>query len=548
MFAQVVCGADEGIAGAMTSFPQVDRRAVLGGTAAAAVAPLVVDAKPARAKAHVDFDVAVIGGGVAGAYTAWRLRQAAPALRVGLFEMSGRIGGRLRSVSFPQAPHLVGDVGGMRFLPVQKHVMGVVKQLNLPTRPFPVASPNNRIALRGKSYSYAEAGNGSNLFGYNIASGDQSPQSSLYARAMSRIVPDFTSMTREKWKAMRATFTYKGRLLKDWAAWTLLNDAFTAEERAFVQDAGGYDDFILYQSGLQEFDFNFLGDDESKPFLCVAGGYQRLPQALANEAQHFGAHVAMNTRLAGLHVPDKADGLFHLTLAESGKRSAVTAKRVVLALPRRAIELIDDFPALRRPEVADLVSSAVAVPACKSLTLYARPWWKDVGVTGGRSVTDVPARQFYALGAEPERLPIEDTGGFGLLMQYADALIAEYWRETVPVSSDAGFQMLGGDSQLAQEITREAGLVYGVTPPAPLAACFQDWSADPYGGGWHFWAQGRDGFALADRVMQPVEGRALFICGEAYTTNESGWVEGAVERAETMLQRHFGLKAPEWLA
>jgi len=29
---------------------------------------------------------------------------------------------------------------------------------------------------------------------------------------------------------------------------------------------------------------------------------------------------------------------------------------------------------------------------------------------------------------------------------------------------------------------------------------------------------------------------------------EAGWVEGAVERAETMLQRHFGLRAPDWLA
>ncbi|HEX2593740.1 MAG TPA: NAD(P)/FAD-dependent oxidoreductase [Rhizomicrobium sp.] len=531
---------------------RIDRRAVLGSGAALTLAPFAAAAKTAPRARPADFDVAIIGGGVAGCYTAWRLRQAAPGLRVGLFEMSNRIGGRLRSVSFPQAPNLFADVGGMRFLPVQKHVAGLVQQLNLPTRGFPVASPSNRIALRGKSYSYAEAGNGANLFGYNISPADQSPQSSLYVRAMSRIVPDFAAMTPDKWKAMRATFTYKGRLLKDWAAWTLLNDAFTAEERAFVQDTGGYDDFILYQSGLQEFDFNFLGDDESKPFLCIAGGYQRLPQALANEAQHLGVTVAMQSSLVGLHVPPKPGGLFGLVVSSGtdARQQALTAKHVVLALPRRAIERIADFPALKDPKVADLVGSVTAVAACKSLTLYERPWWKDAGVTSGRSVTDMPARQFYAIGSETERLPIEDAAGHGVLMAYADGPMVEYWRETVPAPrlEDAGFQMLAGDSQLAQEITREAALVYGVTPPVPLAACFQDWSADPYGGGWHFWAQGRDGFALADRVMQPIEGCPLFICGEAYTTNESGWVEGAVERAETMLQRHFGLKPPGWLA
>jgi monoamine oxidase len=125
----------------------------------------------------------------------------------------------------------------------------------------------------------------------------------------------------------------------------------------------------------------------------------------------------------------------------------------------------------------------------------------------------------------------------------------EFWRETVPPPkpADAGFQWLAGDSQLAQEINREAALVYGVIPPQPIAACFQDWSADPYGGGWHFWAQGVDGLAIADRIIKPLDDRNLFICGEAYTPNESGWVEGAIERSERMLQQHFGLGAPNWL-
>lgn len=527
---------------------RIDRRTFIG---TAAVATAVAPALAAKRRAAAaEFDVVVIGGGVAGTYTAWRLKQAKPELRVALFEMSGRIGGRLRSISFPQAPHFFADVGGMRFLPVQKHVAGVVKTLNLPTRGFPVAGENNRIALRGKSFRYAEAGGGNNLFGYNIAPGDQSPQSSLYVRAMSRIVPDFASMTPDKWKAMRSTFVYRGRLLKDWAAWTLLNDAFTAEERAFVQDTGGYDDFILYQSGLQEFDFNFLGDDESKPFLSIGGGYQRLPEALAEEARHLGVEVTMHCPVVGLHIPDKRGDIFRLTTTPvDAMRAETTAKQVVLALPRRAIEMIDDFPALRREPLRTLVQSAIAVPAGKSLTLYPRPWWKDQGIVGGRSITDMPARQFYALGAEIERLPVEDTGGFGILMQYADGNTVEFWRETVPPPkpSDTGFQWLGGDSELAQEINREAALVYGVTPPTPLAACFQDWSADPYGGGWHFWAQGVDGLAIADRIIKPLDDCNLFICGEAYTPNESGWVEGAIERSERMLQQHFGLGMPNWL-
>ena len=97
------------------------------------------------------------------------------------------------------------------------------------------------------------------------------------------------------------------------------------------------------------------------------------------------------------------------------------------------------------------------------------------------------------------------------------------------------------------EIHREAGLTYMTQPPAPLGACFQDWTVDPYGGGWHLWRQGCDGMELADSVMSPIPGHELYICGEAYSPYSQSWAEGAVERAETMLQRHFGLKPPRWL-
>ena len=103
------------------------RRRFLAGSAAAYLAPLARTAAAGQA----DLDVAIIGGGVSGAYTAWRLRNQRPDLRVNLFEMSDRIGGRLRSVHFPQAPHLIGEAGGMRFLESQKHVFNLVRHLRL---------------------------------------------------------------------------------------------------------------------------------------------------------------------------------------------------------------------------------------------------------------------------------------------------------------------------------------------------------------------------------------------------------------------------------
>src|SRR5687767_7972690 len=64
-----------------------------------------------------DLDVAIIGGGCAGTYSAWRLQQEmGDKSSIGLFEYSDRIGGRLYSVTVPGVPSLKAELGGMRYI------------------------------------------------------------------------------------------------------------------------------------------------------------------------------------------------------------------------------------------------------------------------------------------------------------------------------------------------------------------------------------------------------------------------------------------------
>ena len=90
---------------------------------------------------HVD--VAVIGGGIGGIYTGWRLltsplaqsrladwQAARGKLRVAVFEGSGRLGGRLLSARSPHMPDTTAEIGGMRYVaPAQTLVMGLVEQV-----------------------------------------------------------------------------------------------------------------------------------------------------------------------------------------------------------------------------------------------------------------------------------------------------------------------------------------------------------------------------------------------------------------------------------
>ena len=520
----------------------VSRRHLLAGGAALALAPLGARATTMRP----ELDVAIVGGGVSGAYAAWRLAREAPHLRVRLFEASDRIGGRLHSVAFPQAPHLVAEVGGMRYLKAHAHVSGLIDALGLPSRLYPIDRDPNRVMLRGRNFSQADVAAGRARFAYAVPDADQKPDAKFFENAIAGILPkQHPPKTPAEWARLRATYKYKGRLLRDWKNRDLLLTGMSAEELALVEDGSGYDDWIEGETGLDEMDYVFVHDDESKPFYTVAGGYQRLPLTLAAQAAKAGAPIAVNTRLVGLTAER---GLHRLTLRDvHGRQSEITAARVILALPRRGLERIENFPDARaNANFARLIASVTPIPACKSLLLYKKPWWREHGIVEGRNITDMPARQFYCLGAETTRLPSEDTNGYGVLMAYCDMKSVAAWQKLVPNPDASGFTSLSGDSALAQEIHREASLVIGKTDVQPLAARFQDWSADPFGGGWHYYALGHDGVADSAAMLKPMPERDLYVCGEAYSRAQ-GWVEGALERAETMLERHFGLGKPNWL-
>ena len=58
-------------------------------------------------------DVVIVGGGVGGLYTAWRLMKSTD-LTIAVLEASDRFGGRFHTVSMPGG--FPADLGAMRYL------------------------------------------------------------------------------------------------------------------------------------------------------------------------------------------------------------------------------------------------------------------------------------------------------------------------------------------------------------------------------------------------------------------------------------------------
>ncbi|MEE9332718.1 MAG: NAD(P)/FAD-dependent oxidoreductase [Granulosicoccaceae bacterium] len=101
-------------------------------------------------------EVAIIGAGVSGMVAAFEL------MKLGLTPViyeSGRMGGRLRSVEFPNSHGIVAELGGMRFPESSTTLFHYINKLGLKTRPFPnpltLAAGSTIIDLAGEPV-YAE--------------------------------------------------------------------------------------------------------------------------------------------------------------------------------------------------------------------------------------------------------------------------------------------------------------------------------------------------------------------------------------------------------
>ncbi|XP_046584737.1 L-amino-acid oxidase-like [Haliotis rubra] len=86
-------------------------------------------------------DVAIIGGGIGGAYTGWRLRDRG--LSISVFEFSDRVGGRLFTAELPVAPGTYLDFGGMRFCPTDHTTLNrTATEIGLDIIPFELGYGN----------------------------------------------------------------------------------------------------------------------------------------------------------------------------------------------------------------------------------------------------------------------------------------------------------------------------------------------------------------------------------------------------------------------
>jgi monoamine oxidase len=192
---------------------------------------------------NASYDVVIVGGGVSGAYSGWRLLEDDPSLRVAVCEMSDRVGGRLFSVTPPGAPHLRAELGGMRLLNSQTQVVRLAEHLGLILVPFPLGDTRNLLYLRGRRWTQGDWGDPEKVpYVLRPDERGKSPNDLMQA-VIERYVPDAADFSAADWRNFKqmATVQVNGieHALMDMGFWNLLLATVSSEAYELIRDGGG---------------------------------------------------------------------------------------------------------------------------------------------------------------------------------------------------------------------------------------------------------------------------------------------------------------------
>lgn len=546
----------------------VSRREVLrwaaGAAAVSVLGPGLLAASATTSSAASpadDVDVAVIGGGPSGVYAAYRIltgtaRSGSPVAKgsgrggrpsVAVLEATPRLGGRIWSVVPPDAPHLVAEFGGMRFLQTQEIVPRLVNYLRLPFVPFSAGNGNNLNYLRGARFTMSQYSDPS-VVPYPLPPSEQGmtpPQ--LMLKGIETYVPDAATLTGAGWEKVKQTTTYGGQYLYDQGFWNLMQEALSPQGYDLVADGVGYPSLFENWNAVEQ--MQALSGDfaPGAAYFTISGGYQRLPLTLGALARHAGAGIHLQWKVVSLAPAGGGSVTLHLA-GPGGQRKTVRARWVVMAVPSDPLgSIVERSPFLQQSAFADAMATVGTAPASKMFFTFPTPWWRQLGIPGGYSITDLPLKRCWYFGTEGEQKGANPADTTSLLMCYNDGEPAEYWAGYEPTAAYNGPpRPRVSPTDLVASAVSQLSELHGITVPQPLWSGFIDWKNLPYGNAFHAWYVHAKGWEVASYLRQPFDGVGLSICGDCWSPAQN-WIESGLTSTEGLLQDTFRLQPPPWL-
>jgi hypothetical protein len=541
--------------------------------------------------------IAIVGGGITGLFCALVLA-AQKDKSVYLFEASGRLGGRIRTIRLdkhnraldqnwrPNDLEFYAEFGPMRVeLDKQLLLKALLDRLGIEPKAdgddggpkahlvdFPAyASPTSvhdaRYELRpeeeGKTplellrlallriVVHLELKEGSEtakeqaklVERVKLAAAVREPVDAVFARWMRDLNED------HYWE-IQTEARLDGVPLYAFGFWNLLSDHLSHNAIIKLRDLGTFYHLLPENPNAAEWlVWWLLGFAISERLQGVFGGMECIIDRLTDELAPIKNNLLTGCWVTALaRTGSKLKLVFDPSLRPKSAEDADREyHRVILALPRSPLEKIarrSPEAFAPEPEVEGLLDSAFGFPMVKTFVVVKNRWWEDKN-RANRYATRVPTRELHYWKGGTKDSPQ------GLIMLYTDRPCSSFWANYVPpgeqtdVHRSAENELPGGIRQrltkkLVQYINENN--VPDINPEDVVWYGIRDWAREPFGGANHAWRPERLYWVVMRRLadIAPAGAAAgtpsIHVCGEAYS-DYHGFMEGSLRSAVYVLHR-----------
>ena len=459
------------------------------------------------------YDVVIVGGGIAGLYSAYRLLQKNPNTKLLLIEKQSDLGGRIFTY---HDKTMTVEAGAGRFAKTHTYLWELLRELDLETKAVPISG----------GFSYIPTGNNGRV--------ENGPE-----KEIAEIV---TASKRETRAYLQSVlfFDYAKRILGAKRANHIVH-SFGYYSELVVMNA--HDAIVLMQTL------------ENDTFYSLSGGLSQIIERLEKRIRSYShVRILVGTKVEQLLLPtkhtqnsvrsrDRVQGskktistnatkkhrngggvrntrktssrfVRHETAVRNeyqlvlGDGSSVFSRSCIFAVPKQALEKLSAFRPIR---------PLLRYIACGSLCrIYSQFSTENMDLIHKLYETKVTTNNDLRM-----IIPIDEKKGI-VMISYTDNKYADMWHEME--QKEDGIRSI--DTKIA-ELVHDT---LNISLPRPLKTKVFYWKC-----GVGYWKVGANSANISKRIIRPFPRHDVYVCGEHYSEKNQQWMEGAFETSEKVI-------------
>jgi len=420
----------------------------------------------------LSYDIVIVGGGIAGLYSALRLSNQNKNILV--IEKNAHWGGRLYTVKNTlNGTQIQYEAGGARFSERHVFLMDLIKYMGMKKELVKIS--NNKTPI-SKDLTYTTRDKIYEKYGLN-------PDISV-SGIITEVLTLSSKFTDKYLKSL--TFYQFAETVLDNRKLKFMSDFFGYKGELFILNS--YDCIRMLRT-----DFN-----DKDQFYVLKGGVSKLCNKIVEKLETHGVDLFKSTKLIDYNY---SKGLFILKTS----MGEIHTNRLILAIDK--LSLLNLKNMLRIKPVLDAVTPN---PLHRIYAVYPKNKDGKVWFDGiGKITTNNPLQYI---------IPIDEKKGL-IMITYTDSYNADYWRDVY------------NTGRIKETIrTHLNSLFPEFDIPDPIYIKSHYWN-----NGVYYYKPGYDSDIISNLVLKPFKTQRLHIVGECYSQSQA-WMEGALKSVNNMLK------------